>query len=361
MVASKSQHRSKDTLAKKRLDETANRTSASTLERVAAASLQSIAAKHLKLSAKRTHLIGLSGGRDSVALLHFLISQGYKKLIVCHVNHGLRGRESGQDAAFVQRLAKRHQLRCKVHRADVRKRATKTKTSLETAGREERLEFFSATARKYHCRSIFLAHHADDDAETVLHNLFRGSSLQGVSGMKPVHETASGLLLVRPLLDATRQNINDYIRENKLPYREDSSNQSTGHTRNRVRHELLPLLCDLFQRDVAPLLKRFSALAARDHVFLTALSQEFAIKHEVFNDDGSLRLKAEFKKAHPAIQSRIIHRWLTETHGVPKIGQREIDAALSMLQPNGPAKINLCGDRHLRRKTGRLMVYQATP
>lgn len=361
MAASKSQHRSKDTLAKKRLGETAKRTSDSTLERVAVAFLQSIAAKHPKLSAKHTNLIGLSGGRDSVALLHFLISQGYKKLIVCHVNHCLRGRESGQDAAFVQRLAKRYHLPYEMHRADIRKRATDTKTSLETAGREERLNFFLATAKKHRCRAVFLAHHADDDAETVLHNLFRGASLQGVAGMKTVHETANGLFLVRPLLDATRLDINDYITANQLAYREDSSNQSREHTRNRVRHELLPLLCNLFQRDVAPLLKRFSALAARDHTFLTELSQAFAIQHAVFNDDGSLRMRAEFKKAHPAIQSRIIHRWLTEMHGVSKIGQREIDAALSMLQLNGPAKINLCGDRHLRRKAGRLMVCQAIP
>ncbi len=359
MAASKSQHRSKDTLAKKRLSEATKRSSASTLERVASASLVSIVAKHPRLSAKHAHLIGLSGGRDSVALLHFLVSQGYKKLIICHVNHGLRGRESGQDAAFVQRLAKRYQLPYEAHRADVRKRASETKSSLETAGRDERLDFFLTAARKHHCRSVFLAHHADDDAETVLHNLFRGSGLQGVAGMKTVHETVNGLRLVRPLLEVTRQDINNYIDAHKLPYREDSSNQSTEHTRNRIRHELLPLLCDLFQRDVSPLLKRFSTLAARDHSFINALSQDFAIQHAVFNEDGSLRLRAEFKKAHPAIQSRIIHRWLTEAHEVPKIGQREIDAALSMLQSNGPAKINLSGDRHLRRKAGRLIVSQA--
>ncbi|CAN5914738.1 hypothetical protein BH11VER1_BH11VER1_17480 [soil metagenome] len=358
MAASKSPRRSKDTSAGKPSVNPGASADASTLERVGAAALRSIAENHPKLSPKHTHVIGLSGGRDSVALLHFLVGQGYRKLVLCHLNHGLRGRESGQDAAFVQRLAKRYQLPCETLKVDVRKRAGEAKASLETMGRQERLSFFLATAKKHHCRSVFLAHHADDGTETVLHNLFRGTGLQGVSGMKPVHETAPGLVLVRPLLNATRVDINDYVTDHKLPYREDSSNQSTEYTRNRVRHELLPLLHNLFQRDVGPLLKRFSALAARDHSFISELSQAFAIQHAVFNEDGSLRLRAEFKKAHPAIQSRILQQWLVEVHEVPKIGHREIEAALNMLQPDGPARINLPGDRHLRRKAGRLMVFK---
>lgn len=356
MAASKSPRRSKDTSARKQSVNPGASKVAPTLERVGATALQSIATNHPQLSPKRTHLIGLSGGRDSVALLHFLVGQGYRKLVLCHLNHGLRGRESGQDAALVQRLAKRYQLACETLKVDIRKRAGETRASLETTGREERLSFFLATAKKHRCRSVFLAHHADDDAETVLHNLFRGTGLQGVSGMKPVHETLSGLLLVRPLLDATRADINDYVAAHKLPYREDSSNQSTEYTRNRVRHELLPLLADLFQRDVSPLLKRFSALAARDHAFLNTLSQSFALQHALFNEDGSLRLRAEFKKAHPALQSRILQRWLVEAHEVPKIGQREIEAAISMLRPDGPARVNLPGNRQLRRKAGRLTV-----
>lgn len=358
MAASKSPRRSNDTSARKRSVDSDRSAAASTLERVAASALRSIAAIDPKLSPKRTHLIGLSGGRDSVALLHFLIRQGYRKLVLCHLNHSLRGRESGQDAALVQRLAKRYQLPCETLKVDIRKRATETKASLETTGREERQRFFLATAKKYRCRSVFLAHHADDDAETVLHNLFRGSGLQGVSGMKPVHETAHGLVLVRPLLDVTRQDIHDYVTVQRLAYREDSSNQSTKHTRNRVRHELIPLLGDLFQRDVTPLLKRFSTLAARDHAFLNELAQAFTNQHALFNDDGSLRLRVEFKKAHPAIQSRILQRWLVETHAVPRIGHREIEAALSMLQPDGPARINLPGDRLLRRKAGRFIIFK---
>lgn len=356
MAASKSPRRSKDTSAKKRSVNPGVSAIASTLERVGATALQAVVANHPKLSQKHTHLIGLSGGRDSVALLHFLVGQGYRKLVLCHLNHGLRGRESGQDAALVQRLAKRYQLPCETLKVDIRKRSGETKTSLETTGREERLSFFLATAKKHRSRTVFLAHHADDDAETVLHNLFRGTGLQGVSGMKPVHEISRGLLLVRPLLDVTRVDIKDYVAANQLPYREDSSNQSTEHTRNRLRHELLPLLDDLFQRDVSPLLKRFSFLAARDHSLINELSQAFAIQHVLFNEDGSLRLRAEFRKAHPSMQSRILQRWLAEAHGIPKIGFREVEAAISMLRPDGPARINLPGDRHLRRKAGRLTV-----
>jgi tRNA(Ile)-lysidine synthase len=128
-------------------------------------------------------LIAISGGRDSVVMLHWLISQGRKNLILCHLNHSLRGCESGQDAALVRRLAKQHALICEIQKRDVAAYAKQQQLSLETAGRQLRHDFLFAVAEKHGAHSVFIAHHADDQAETILANLCRGSSVSGLSGM----------------------------------------------------------------------------------------------------------------------------------------------------------------------------------
>src|SRR5437660_10052711 len=132
------------------------------------------------------YLIGVSGGRDSVALLYWLVNLGYKKLIVCHLNHRLRGRSSDADARFVQKLAEKYQLKFELGAADVRTDAKKRKTSIETAAREERYLFFARAAKRHHCHTIFLAHHADDQVETFLINLFRGAGSAGLAAMQAV-------------------------------------------------------------------------------------------------------------------------------------------------------------------------------
>src|SRR4051794_14593076 len=128
-----------------------------------------------KFPPKRRYLVGVSGGRDSVALLHLLAHSGYRRLIVCHLDHQLRGRSSAADAKFVKTLATKLKLECEIGRTEVAALAKRTKQSLETAGRNARYEFFAGVARRHRCRTLFLGHHADDLAETFLLNLFRGA------------------------------------------------------------------------------------------------------------------------------------------------------------------------------------------
>src|SRR5712691_5360040 len=120
----------------------------------------------------RHYLIGISGGRDSVALLHWLIESGYHKLVVCHFEHGLRGCTGKADARFVQRLARKHGLQYECDAADIRAIALESKQSIETAARYERLAFFAKVGRRRRCLTIFLGHHADDQVETFLMKLF---------------------------------------------------------------------------------------------------------------------------------------------------------------------------------------------
>src|SRR5229473_4819767 len=132
------------------------------------------------------YLIGVSGGRDSVALLHWLKERGYKKLIVCHLNHQLRGRSSDANARFVEKLAAQCDVDLEMGSANVRALAAKQKISIETAAREARYQFFAQVAKRGRCRTIFLGHHADDLVETFLINLFRGSGTSGLSAMGAV-------------------------------------------------------------------------------------------------------------------------------------------------------------------------------
>lgn len=306
-------------------------------------------------------LVAVSGGRDSVVMLHWLISQGRQQLIVCHLNHALRGRESGQDAAFVRRLAKKHGLACEIRRADVAEYGRRHRMSVETAGRLLRYDFLGEMAAKHGAGVIYLAHHAEDQAETILAHLCRGAGLSGASGMARETEFirhGRRSELVRPLLHWRRSEIDAYIREHGLSFREDSSNRSHGPRRNRLRHEALPLLGEIFGRDVAPILARFGEQAARDDAALWSLTLPLSKEHLL--PDGGLKITAALKHEHPAIVSRLLRWWLVESLKLPDLGHAEIEHALTMLQAGGPAKINLPGGHHLRRKAGRLWVQRSS-
>ncbi|MFZ4766622.1 MAG: tRNA lysidine(34) synthetase TilS [Roseimicrobium sp.] len=313
----------------------------------------------LGLNPVKPALMGVSGGRDSVALLHFLVSQGWKELVVCHLNHGLRGRESGQDAAFVRRLAARYGLRCEVGREDVAALAEAQKLSTETAARLARDAFFQKVAQATGTAFVFLAHHAEDNAETVLGNLCRGAGLAGLSGMALASEhEASGLVKLRPLLAVRRAEIDAYIKSHGLAYREDGSNASLEHRRNRFRHEVLPLLVAVCRRDVVPLVCRAAKLAARDEAFLSESAIRFAQEQRLGEPGGALRITPALKGLHPALQSRVLRDWLVGQLGLAGIGSHEVGEVTKLLAEGGPAKINLPGGHHVRRKAKRLFVEQ---
>src|SRR2546426_6865506 len=199
------------------------------------------------------YLIGVSGGRDSVALLHWLSSLGYKKLIVCHLNHQLRGRSSDADARFVEKLAGKYHVDFELGTAKVRVLAKKKKMSIETAAREARYSFFAKAAKRHRCHTIFLAHHADDLVETFLLNLIRGAGLTGLAAMRDVSTRRVenvDLAIVRPLLSVWRAEIDDYVHEYRLKFREDASNKNLAPMRNRVRNRIIPYLEKILGRNI---------------------------------------------------------------------------------------------------------------
>ncbi len=181
-------------------------------------------------------MVALSGGVDSVVLLHLFIHAGYS-VTAAHCNFKLRGDESDADEQMVRDLCTQWDIKLFVKSCPAKSYADTQKLTIQEAARDLRYDFFEKTARQYHFDKIAVAHHADDDLETFFINLFRGSGVQGLKGI-PVKRDR----IIRPLMFATRYEIEQYARQYKIPWREDSSNRSGKYLRNRIRHELLPLL-----------------------------------------------------------------------------------------------------------------------
>jgi tRNA(Ile)-lysidine synthase len=325
-------------------------------ERKTTEALRMLQARHPSLRPHLPALIGVSGGRDSVALLHFLASHGWKELVVCHLNHGLRGRESGQDATFVRRVAGQHGLACELHTARVATLAKRARLSIETCARAERDGFFHRMMKKHEAPFVFLAHHAEDQAETVLGNLCRGAGLHGLSGMGFSATDREGTTKLRPLLEVRREEVDAFVQVHSLAFREDSSNTSVEHRRNRLRHEALPLLREICQRDVVEIIVRGARFAGRDETFLRETALRFAQEERIWEADDSILVAPALKAAHPAIQARILRHWLVNRLKIKGIGSHEIEGVLNLLGNEGVAKTNLPGSLVVRRKAKRLFV-----
>ncbi len=244
------------------------------------------------------YLVGVSGGRDSVVLLHWLISLGYKNLVVCHLNHQLRGRSSDADGRFVAKLVEHYNrtfagqalrlprqhtgkrsaclttaghIEFQVGAANIRALAKKKKMSIETAAREARYAFFAETARRRNCRTIFVAHHADDLVETFLINLFRGAGSAGLGAMREFSTRridGIDLTIARPFLCVWRNEIDDYVREHDLKFREDATNKNLNPLRNRIRHRIIPYLEKMLGRNIRKNIWRTAMIAAEEEKWI---------------------------------------------------------------------------------------------
>lgn len=216
-------------------------------------------------------IVAVSGGADSVALLDLLATLPYYsfRLIVAHLNHLLRGPESDADERFVTELAARYGLPCETARSDVRQLAAQQRLSLEEAGRQARYAFFEQLRQRCSASAVVVAHHADDQAETFLLRLLRGAGTSGLTAMAP--RTAQAV--IRPLLSISRAELGDYLASRGLTFREDASNQDRSFLRNRIRHELLPLLTD-YNPAIAERLAATAGLLAEDEQLLEQLTRQ---------------------------------------------------------------------------------------
>ncbi|MGB8342731.1 MAG: tRNA lysidine(34) synthetase TilS [Chthoniobacterales bacterium] len=293
------------------------------------------------------YLIGVSGGRDSVALLHWLMSLGYGRLIVCHFEHGLRGRAGKADARFVGRLAGKHGLKFEIGSADIPALAKRRKQSIETTARQERLAFFGKVGRRRRCPGIFLAHQADDQVETFLLNLFRGAGGRGLGAMRPRLNYGS-LEISRPLLGVWRSEIDQYLKEHRLKFRDDATNEELYARRNRLRRQIIPWLEKQFGRNIRATIWRAATVLAEEEDFLESQIPVGLTKSEKL-------MVASVRALAPALQRRVIRNWLAQ-RGVSELGFAVIEHVRQLLAGGAPARINLARGRYARRCAGKIFV-----
>jgi len=297
-------------------------------------------------------LVGVSGGADSVVLLHLLVEAGFRNLVVCHLDHGLRGDASTGDADFVKALAAGYGIPCEIGRADVSSRMIERGESLETAARNERHAFFAGCADQHGCVRILLAHHADDQAETVLWNLLRGShGLKGMRGLSTlVMENDTSLEIVRPLLGVRRAELVGWLESQGLPWREDASNAEPIAIRNRLRNEVIPLLDEITGRDSTLAFTRGAADTEERVDF-----EDWALAQaDVLDPQGRLHVPA-LRELPVALQRLALRKFLIDG-GVTAVDRDLLESALGLLDVENASVINVPGGGRLCRKEGRLWV-----
>lgn len=316
------------------------------------------------LPAGEVMVVAVSGGTDSLALLHALVVLSEPLSLRLHVatlDHGLRGAQGADDAAYVESLAQAWGLQVTVGAADVAALAHERGLSIEAAARAARYDFLAGVAHSVGARYIATAHHADDQVETILHNLLRGTALKGLRGMServplPHH---AGLILLRPLISVTRAELDAYCHQYDLHPREDATNLDTSLTRNRLRLETLPYLRQLAPQLNRHLLQLGEIAALEDDFVETALHA--AIDPHLTQQARRLLLPREvFVALHPALQRRFV-AWAVQTLGQgADVAYMHITAAVALAlagQVGGRAQLK--GGVQLRLDYAHIVVEYA--
>jgi tRNA(Ile)-lysidine synthase len=298
-------------------------------------------------------LVAVSGGPDSVALLHILqtLAPEYSLRIgIAHLNHCLRKSESDRDADFVHSLGRRLKLPCYIAKEDVRSYQRRHQLSLEDAARRVRYKYLDHIAEAKAFNKIALGHHGDDNAELVLMYLLRGSGSLGLSGIPPMR----GEKIVRPLINLMRSEILAYIAEKNLDYVSDTSNLDPSHLRNKLRHELLPLLKSSYNPKICQALNRLAAIASADEQWIAELIQPVFEKTLQTKTPDRIVLSRELLGQLPkATARRVIRRTLSELIGdLRKIGFSHVDSVVQLAKSDRscgyidlPARIRIRSER----------------
>jgi tRNA(Ile)-lysidine synthase len=226
-----------------------------------------------------TVLVAVSGGADSVALLRAMATlktRGPGRLHAAHLNHQLRGPDAEADERFVVELCRSLDIPCEVYRVHPEELEAASGDGLEAAARAVRYDFLRQTAERLGARYVVTAHTADDQAETILHRIVRGTGVAGLAGMRRARTLSPACTLIRPLLGVRRAELLDYLDAIHQPYRSDLSNADRRFTRNRIRHELLPLLAASFNPGVVEAVLRLGQMAREVQDLVTQLVDDLA-------------------------------------------------------------------------------------
>ncbi|MEW5757872.1 MAG: tRNA lysidine(34) synthetase TilS [Candidatus Omnitrophota bacterium] len=248
-------------------------------------------------------LIGVSGGPDSVCLLYLLNSIKKKfnlYLHIAHLDHGLR-KDSHSDRLFVEQLVKKLNLPCATEKIQVKKIARK---SLEETAREIRYDFFFKIAKKKLITKIAVGHNLDDQAETVLMRIIRGSGIEGMSAISPKKQI-NGFTIIRPLIETMRYDIEKYLKQKRIAPRQDYTNKDAKFLRNRIRKNLLPIL-EQYNPNIKKNLSNLAQILSQDFDYLNNQALEFFNK-KISKKRGLVKINLDaLKKLHPSLQNLVI-------------------------------------------------------
>lgn len=297
-------------------------------------------------------LVGLSGGADSVCLTHILLSLKESlntEVFAAHVNHGIRGKEAERDENFVKDFAEKYKITLFVKHADVPNESRKRGISEELCGREIRYEFFDEIVRKYTINSIATAHNKNDNAETVLMNFIRGTSISGICGI-PVKRGN----IIRPILGLSRDEIIQYIEENNLDYVTDSTNLAADYTRNKVRLNLIPQIQGEYNTNFINVAVKNAANLSMDRDLLEKLADD---AEQRCIENNSIKL-CDFNKEHRALQRRILYRALTRITGTSDVSSLYIDDIEKLILGQSGKRIDLPQNTEAVKEYDRLVIRE---
>lgn len=315
-------------------------------------------------------LVGVSGGPDSMALLHFLLAHRAAAgvtgggIVAAHVNHGLRGADADADAAFVRAQCAAWGVRAVEASVDAGARPRGRGTSREQAARALRYGALRELAAREGAERVAVAHTADDQAETILFRLVRGSGLRGLAGMRAV-DRVHGVTVVRPLLEATRAQVLDYIARHAIPHRLDATNADTAASRNYLRIEILPRLRERLNPAVREALLREAALFAEADAYLEARARR-ALPRVLRGRAGAggggggaekIVLDAARLRAYPKLLRKYLLRCALRELDGEALDQSaaHIDALLSLLGSPSGKSVGLPNGVRARRERGDLL------
>ena len=309
----------------------------------------------------KTVLIAVSGGADSSALLAAMHELAAAKklnlrLIVAHFNHNLRGAASESDAEFVKDLAAKLNLEFAYEIQDSDSQIRDLKGNLEENARLARYDFFIRTAERFSAFAVLTAHTVNDQAETFLLRLLRGSGADGLGGMEPVRNLKPEILLVRPFLSgARREEVENYCREQKIEFREDAMNDDLRFARVRIRHELLPLLAE-FNPKIITILASTSAQLREEARELNKIT--LSVLKEAIDAEGNI-IAPNLVPLSIAIRRRLLRLWLKNQRGdLRRIDIKHLEAVEKLVySKRGGSVIELPG-KGIVVKKGRLLVYK---
>ncbi len=261
----------------------------------------------------------VSGGPDSMALLALLSKLQHKyrlKIVVAHVNHGLLKRQSAAAQTLVKRFSEALSFPFYSKTIDLKALAKKNRRSIEEMGRMERYRFFEEIAKKSRSRKIVTAHTLDDQAETVLLRLLRGSGLRGLAGIPPIRKQGP-FEVIRPLIDSQKDSLLKFLRESHIRFAVDRTNQSTVFTRNRVRHELIPALKSDYNPQIEHALSSLQEICRQTQDYMDRVSAK-AFKNCLCRSARGKRVSLKvqnLKKLHPAVLREVLFQALLYKKG----------------------------------------------